>query len=108
VLTGSTLAAIGAHPGTRALARTAMLEAEAVANALGEQFKIDVDQRIAGAAAVGEHKTSMLHDYERGRPLELGALVAAVIELAQLVAVPTPTIEALYALTSLVDEGLGV
>jgi len=50
----------------------------------------------------------MLHDYERGRPLELGALVAAVIELAQLVAVPTPTIEALYALTSLVDEGLGV
>jgi len=106
VLTGSTLAAICTHPGTRALARTAMLEAEAVAHALGEQFKIDVDQRIEGAAAVGEHKTSMLQDYERGRQLEIGAIVAAVVEVAGLVGVPTPTIEALYALTSLADERL--
>lgn len=106
VLTGATLAAITAHPDTRALVRTAMLEAEAVANALGEEFKIDVDQRIEGAAAVGEHKTSMLQDYERGRQLELGAIVAAVLELSHLVEVPTPTIETLYALTSLVDQRL--
>jgi 2-dehydropantoate 2-reductase len=107
VLTGSTLAGIAAHAGARALVRAAMLEAEAIANALGEQFKIDVDQRIEGAAAVGEHKTSMLQDYERGRRLELGAIVASVVELGRLVQVPTPTIEALYALTSLVDQQLG-
>lgn len=106
VLTGGTLAAIAAHPGTRALVRTTMLEAEAVANALGEHFKIDVDQRIEGAAAVGEHKTSMLQDYERGRQLEIGAVVAAVVELSHLVRVPMPTTEALYALTSLVDQQL--
>jgi 2-dehydropantoate 2-reductase len=106
VLTGGTLAAICAHPGTRAVAREAMLEAQAVAHALGEEFKIDVDQRIEGAAAVGEHKTSMLQDFERGRHLEISAIVGAVTELSRLVAVPTPTIDTFYALTSLIDERL--
>ncbi len=106
VLTGGTLAAICAHAGTRALARAAMVEAQAVAHALGEEFSIDVDQRIAGAAQVGEHKTSMLQDLERGRQLELDAIVGAVVEMSRLVRVATPTIEMLYALTSLVDQGL--
>ena len=65
-----------------------------------------VDQRIDGAAKVGEHKTSMLQDFERGRRLEIGAIVEAVSELGQLVSVPTPTIDTLLALTSLVDEQL--
>ena len=108
VLTGGTLAAICAHPGTRALARETMLEVQAVAHALGEQFTIGVDQRIEGAAAVGEHKTSMLQDFERGRRLEIGAIVGAVAELSRLVAVSTPTIDTLYALTSLVDERLSL
>ena len=75
-----------------------MLEAQAIAAALGVKFPIDVDKRIAGAAAVGAHKTSMLQDLERGRKLETDALVAAVAELGRLVGVATPTIDTVLAL----------
>ena len=47
------------------------------------RFGIDVDQRIAGAAEVGAHKTSMLQDLERGRPMEIDALLGAVVELGR-------------------------
>jgi 2-dehydropantoate 2-reductase len=105
-LTGATLAAICAHEDTRSLARAAMLEAQAVAQALGEEFSLDVDQRIAGAAAVGEHKTSMLQDVERGRRTEVDAGVGGVSELGRLVEVPTPHVDGLYALVRLLDERL--
>ena len=71
-LTRATLDVICAEPGTRALAREVMIEARRVAAALGEEFRIDVDQRIDGAASVGAHKTSMLQDVERGRTTEIG------------------------------------
>ena len=58
-----------------------MLEAKTVAEALGVRFGIDVDKRIAGGAEVGVHKTSMLQDLERGRPMEIDALLGAVVEL---------------------------
>ncbi|MER9602931.1 2-dehydropantoate 2-reductase [Mesorhizobium sp. M0243] len=97
-LTGSTLAAIVADDGTRALARTMMLEAQAIGESLGVRFPIAVDRRIKGAGDVGEHKTSMLQDLERGRPMEIGALVSAVQELGRLTDKPTPTIDAVLAL----------
>ena len=76
-----------------------MNEAEAIANKLGVTMPIPVEKRIDGAAGVGEHKTSMLQDFERGRPVELDAIVGAVAELGRLVAVPTPMIDTVYALT---------
>jgi 2-dehydropantoate 2-reductase len=97
-LTGSTLAAIVADEGTRTLARTMMLEAQAIGESLGVRFPITVDRRIKGAGDVGEHKTSMLQDLERGRPMEIDALVGAVQELGQLTGKPTPTIDAVLAL----------
>ncbi len=100
-LTGATLDVICRTPGTRAVARAMMLEAQAVAERLGVRFPIDVDQRIAGAEAVGSHKTSMLQDLERGRPLEIDALVTAVVELGRMVDLPTPTIETVLALVEL-------
>ena len=105
-LTRATLDVMATDPGTRMLAREVMLEAQAVAGALGEQFRIEVDQRIEGAARVGAHKTSMLQDVERGRRLEVNALVGAVAELGRITGVPTPRIDALYALTRLLDEQL--
>lgn len=98
-LTGGTLAGICNDPGTRALAKAVMQEAEAIALKLGVKMPIDVERRINGAAGVGEHKTSMLQDFERGRPIELEAIVGAVRDLARLVEVPTPTIDTIYALT---------
>jgi 2-dehydropantoate 2-reductase len=97
-LTGATLRRLCEDAGTRALARRMMDEAEAVAARLGIKMPIEVERRIAGAASVGEHKTSMLQDLERGRPLELDAVVGAVAELGRMVEVPTPTIDAVFAL----------
>ncbi|MBZ9856313.1 2-dehydropantoate 2-reductase [Mesorhizobium sp. CA13] len=97
-LTGSTLAAIVADEATRRLARAMMLEAQAIGESLGVRFPIEVDRRIKGAGDVGEHKTSMLQDLERGRPMEIDALVGAVQELGRLVKKPTPTIDGVLAL----------
>lgn len=100
-LTHATLEDICLCPATRELAANMMREAQAIGEKLGVQFKVSLDKRIAGAQAVGQHKTSMLQDVERGRQLELEALVGAVIELGQITQTPTPTIDAVYALTSL-------
>jgi 2-dehydropantoate 2-reductase len=97
-LTHATLDIIATDPGTRAVARAMMLEAQAIGEKLGVKFSIDVDKRIAGAAAVGAHKTSMLQDLERGRPMEIDALVTAVQEMGTLVGMPTPTIDTVLPL----------
>jgi 2-dehydropantoate 2-reductase len=69
-----------------------------VAEALGVKFAIGVDKRIDGAAEVGEHKTSMLQDLERGRPMEIDALLGAVVELGVLTGKPMPSCEMVLAL----------
>ncbi|WP_295640217.1 2-dehydropantoate 2-reductase [uncultured Methylibium sp.] len=106
-LTHATLEDICRYPLSRELAASMMREAQAVGEKLGVQFKVSLDQRIAGAEAVGAHKTSMLQDVEAGRALELQALVGSVVELARITATPTPTIDAIYAATSLLGKTLG-
>jgi 2-dehydropantoate 2-reductase len=105
-LTHATLEDICLYGPTRELAAAMMREAQTIGEALGVQFKVSLDKRIAGAQAVGQHKTSMLQDVEQGRPLELQALVAAVMELGRITGTPTPTIDAVYALTSLLATTL--
>ncbi|MFO1028005.1 MAG: 2-dehydropantoate 2-reductase [Acetobacteraceae bacterium] len=97
-LTTATLDRITGDPELRALCRGMMLEAKAVAEALGVRFAIDVDKRIAGGAEVGEHKTSMLQDLERGRPMEIDALLGAVVELGEVVGQPMPLCAAVLGL----------
>jgi 2-dehydropantoate 2-reductase len=97
-LTGQTLEQIVGDAGTHAVVRAMMVEAQAIAEKLGVRFPIDVDRRIEGARKVGAHKTSMLQDLERGRPLEIDALVTAVQELGRLTQTPTPTIDVVLAL----------
>jgi 2-dehydropantoate 2-reductase len=90
-LTTATLDVLINDDEQRGVARAMMLEGSRVAEALGIRFAIDVDKRIAGAAEVGAHKTSMLQDLERGRPMEVEALLGAVVELADLVGEAAPT-----------------
>ena len=97
-LTGATLDRITGQADLRGLARAMMLEAQAVAEALGVRFVIDVDKRIDGAAEVGAHKTSMLQDLERGRPMEIDALLGAVVELGALTGQAMPLCAAVLAL----------
>jgi 2-dehydropantoate 2-reductase len=97
-LTGATLAEIAGDKATRALARQMMIEAQTIGEKLGVRFAVDVDRRIDGAGEVGAHKTSMLQDLERGRPMEIDALVGAVAELGRLTGIATPTVDAVLAL----------
>jgi 2-dehydropantoate 2-reductase len=83
-LTHATLEDICLYAPTRELAAAMMREAQTIGEALGVQFKVSLEKRIAGAQAVGQHKTSMLQDVEQGRPLELQALVASVMELGRI------------------------
>ena len=105
-LTHATLEDICTHAPTRQLAASMMTEAQAIGEKLGVQFKVSLEKRIAGAQAVGQHKTSMLQDVEQGRELELQALVASVMQMGQMTGTPTPTIDAVYALASLLAKNL--
>ena len=105
-LTHATLEDICLDPLTRDLAARMMAEAQAIGEKIGVQFKVSIDKRIAGAQAVGAHKTSMLQDVEQGKQLELAALVGSVVELGKLTGLQTPTIDAVYALTRLLAQGM--
>jgi len=107
-VTGATLEEMTENPGTREVIRKMMLEAESVARKLGVDFPVDVDTRISWGAEVGAHKTSMLQDLEKGRPMEIDALVASVSELGRLTSVPTPTIDTLLALVRLRARTAGI
>ena len=107
-LTGATLDVLCTDPGTRAVARAMMLEAQEIAEGLGVRFPIDVDRRIDGGAAVGAHRTSMLQDLDAGRPMEIDALLGSVAELGQLTKTPTPTINTVLALLKLTAKTKGL
>jgi len=107
-LTGATLEQIGTDPGTRAVCRAMMLEARAIGEKLGVRFAIDVEKRMDGAVAVGAHKTSMLQDFEKGRPMEIDALVSVVAELGRIVGKATPAIDMVLALVQQKAELAGL
>ncbi|MEI6002817.1 2-dehydropantoate 2-reductase [Paraburkholderia bengalensis] len=103
-LTHATLDVITSHVGTRAVAKTMMLEAQNVAERFGVHFRVDVEKRINGAGAVGAHKTSMLQDLEAGRPMEIDPLLTVVQEMGRLVGHQTPTIDTVLALIKLREQ----
>ncbi|MCH2544963.1 MAG: 2-dehydropantoate 2-reductase [Alphaproteobacteria bacterium] len=93
VITGETLDVLLLNEENKKTAYEAMKEATLIMDKLNVPMSISIDQRIEGAAKVGSHKTSMLQDYERGKELELDALVVAVKEIADLLGIKTPTID---------------
>jgi 2-dehydropantoate 2-reductase len=104
VLTGATMGQIAAHPGTRQLVLAMMHETAEIAARLGSPPKISVERRFEGAARVGDHKTSMLMDFEAGKPLESDVLLKAPVELARLAGVPAPNLEMVQALIELLTH----
>jgi 2-dehydropantoate 2-reductase len=105
-LTRATLGDMLADAGMRALALTMMQEVEAVARSLGVELPLEIERRLEGSAALGDHRTSMLQDVEAGRPLEVEALVGSVVELAGQAKVPVPNLQAVYQLTRALDRTL--
>jgi 2-dehydropantoate 2-reductase len=105
-LTHATLEDICKFALTRTLAADMMREAQAVGETLDVRFRISLEKRIAGAEAVGAHKTSMLQDIETGRAIEADALIGSVSELGRIVGVATPHMDAIYAVVKLLGETL--
>jgi 2-dehydropantoate 2-reductase len=103
-LTRATLVQMVRDPGVCAVIRNIMQEVEAVSRKLGMELPVSIDQRIAGAEKVGEHKTSMLQDLEAGRPMELEALVGAVVELGERVGLPMSYTRTVYNCTRLLAQ----
>jgi len=103
-LTRATLAQMARDPGVSSVIRNIMQEVEAVSQKLGMELPVSIDQRIAGAEKVGEHKTSMLQDLEAGRPMELEALVGAVVELGERVGLPMTCTRTVYNCAKLLAQ----
>jgi 2-dehydropantoate 2-reductase len=103
-LTRATIAQMVRDPGVCSVIRNIMQEVEAVSEKLGMELPVSIDQRIAGAEKVGEHKTSMLQDLEAGRPMELEALVGAVVELGERVGLPMTCTRTVYNCTKLLGR----
>jgi 2-dehydropantoate 2-reductase len=104
-LTRATLAQMARDAGVSSVIRSIMQEVEAVSNKLGMELPVSIEQRIAGAEKVGEHKTSMLQDLEAGRPMELEALVGSVVELGERVGLPMTCTRTVYNCTKLLAQG---
>ena len=107
-LTHATLDVVATDPGTRAVARGMMEEAEKIARRIGVHFRVDIERRINGAAGVGAHRTSMLQDLDKGRAIELDALLGVVQEMARIVDVECPTIDTVLALAKQMGRVAGV
>jgi 2-dehydropantoate 2-reductase len=103
-LTRATLAQMVRDPGVSSVIRNIMQEVEAVSHKLGMDLPVSIEQRMAGAERVGEHKTSMLQDLEAGRPMELEALVGAVVELGERVGLAMTCTRTIYNCTRLLAE----
>jgi len=103
-LTRATLAQMTSDPDVSKVIREIMSEAAAVADKLGLELPVSIDQRIAGAAKVGEHKTSMLQDLEAGRALELEAIVGSLVELGERLGIAMPHTRTVYACTKLLGS----
>ena len=107
-LTGATLDIVATDPATRALSAAMMQEAHEIATRMGASFRVDMERRINGAAGVGAHRTSMLQDLEKGRAMEIDALVTAVQEIGRLVDVPTPHIDMVLGLVQQLGRSKGL
>jgi 2-dehydropantoate 2-reductase len=107
-LTRATLVAMCRDAPTRQLVATLMHETVEVARAVGADPRISVERRLEGGEKVGEHRTSTLQDLEAGKPLELAALIDAVVELADLTGVEAPSLRAVAAASGLLAQTLGL
>ena len=88
--------------------RAMMLEGMQVSKHYGYPMPMTPDQRIDLARQLGAAKISMLQDLEQRRPLELAAVVEAVIELADMAGIAVPTIRHVHALALARARALGI
>jgi len=97
------IGAIRSHPRTRGFLLDILREAVAVGRALGVALPENyAEDRLAFADSVPADMTSsMYHDLERGKPLEVAWLSGGVVQLGAKVGVPTPANRAVWDILAL-------
>ena len=103
-ITRQTLGFIVRYPATRILAMELMQELAAVAAAMGCPISMAFEERLDRGVELVTARPSMLQDLEKKRPMELDAILGAVVELGQLVGVTVPRIETLLACLRVIDQ----
>lgn len=98
VVTGATVIELCDDPGVLEIGRRMMTEFMAVCAALDIHPPRTVDERLGDARKLGAFRTSMLQDMDRGRAIELEAILGVVIEIAELLSLPAETLRTIYAL----------
>ena len=96
------------EPGVHGLFAQMMGETAAIGLAMGIDVGMTPENRIAMTRKLGRIKTSMLQDVESGRPLEIEAIIGATVEVGRKLGVTMPFLEAVYGLTRLRGEMLGL
>ena len=107
-LTGAACDAIHDDELVRSFMAAAMGEAAAIGARIGCPIEQSAEARMAVTRQLGRFKTSMLHDAEAGRALEIDALIGAVHEIGQHVGLATPNIDALLGLVRLMARTRGL
>jgi len=107
-ITGATADRVLADPLVRGFCSAAMREAAAIGARLGCPIAQSPEDRHAITTKLGAFRSSMLQDVDAGRPIELDAIVGAVRELGQRLAIDTPAIDALFGLTRLFGRVRGL
>ncbi len=100
VVSGATLVEQFTDPRLLAVASAILDETRHVAAAYGATLTLTQDEMIATGRCAGRFETSMLQDYKAGRPLELGAIGHAVLELADQAGVDMPTARLIVGLAA--------
>jgi 2-dehydropantoate 2-reductase len=101
VLTGATSGQVRSGEGMIPLLAAMMREAHAVAAALGIEIPHEASNWLMRGGGSDGHKPSILQDFEAGRPLEVDAMVGAIVDLARIAGVPVPLTEAMLTLLRL-------
>jgi len=107
-LTGAACDAILDDELVRAFMAAAMREAAAIGSRIGCPIEQTPEARMEVTRQLGAFRTSMLHDAEAGRVLEIDALIGAAREIGQRVGVATPNIDALFGLVRLMARSRGL
>jgi 2-dehydropantoate 2-reductase len=108
ILTRAGLGTMASDPAVRRVVASMMAETVDIARATGANPTISIEERLAITERLGDHKSSTLQDLEAGKRLELDALGAAVVELADIAGVEAPTIRVVTALADLEARQLGL
>ena len=93
------------NPESLELARQVMEEVCKIAEAVGHPLPVGVVQEnIEGTRRMSPYKSSMLVDFEAGRPMEVEAILGNGIRAAKRHNLAVPHMESLYGLLKLVDK----